>query len=89
MFSSCVGILPPGGTPVSWRLAGSTSYGEERVLADSRISRFTGANTQGAKLDEARENLQEAIQLVLEGNRVLTEEPLNGKEAIRELRPIG
>jgi len=31
-----------------------------------------GANTQGATIEEARENLREAIQLVLEGNRELT-----------------
>lgn len=33
-----------------------------------------GANTQGATLDEARENLQEAISLVLEANRTLAAE---------------
>jgi predicted RNase H-like HicB family nuclease len=30
-----------------------------------------GANTQGATLEEVRENLQEAIELVLEANRTL------------------
>ena len=30
-----------------------------------------GANTQGATLEEARANLQEAVQLVLEANRGL------------------
>ena len=53
------------------------------------VEELPGANTQGATLDEARENLQEAIQLVLEANRVLAEESLDGKEAIRELLPIG
>jgi predicted RNase H-like HicB family nuclease len=33
-----------------------------------------GANTQGATLDEARTNLQEAVALVLEANRTLAEE---------------
>jgi predicted RNase H-like HicB family nuclease len=28
-----------------------------------------GANTQGATLEEARENLKEAVQLILEANR--------------------
>jgi predicted RNase H-like HicB family nuclease len=32
-----------------------------------------GANTQGATLEEARENLREAIQLVVEANRELRE----------------
>jgi len=53
------------------------------------VEELPGANTQGATLDEARENLQEAIQLVLEANRTLAEESLHGKEAIRELLPIG
>ena len=53
------------------------------------VEELPGANTQGATLDEARENLQEAIQLVLEANRMLAEESLDGKEAIRELLPIG
>ena len=30
-----------------------------------------GANTQGASLEEARKNLQEAVSLVLEANRSL------------------
>ena len=53
------------------------------------VEELPGANTQGATLDEARENLQEAIELVLEANRTLAEESLVGKEAIRELLPIG
>jgi predicted RNase H-like HicB family nuclease len=43
-----------------------------------------GANTQGASLAEARANLQEAIQLVLEANRALAERDLAGEEVIRE-----
>ena len=35
-------------------------------------------------LDEARTNLQEAVQLVLETNRALVEETLRDKTAIRE-----
>jgi len=31
----------------------------------------TGANTQGRTLEEARENLREAIQLVIEANEEL------------------
>ncbi len=53
------------------------------------VEELPGANTQGATLEEARENLQEAIALVLEANRALAEESLDGKEAIRELLPIG
>jgi len=37
------------------------------------IEELPGANTQGATLEEARNNLQEAVALVLEANRVLAE----------------
>ncbi len=43
-----------------------------------------GANTQGATLDEARENLREAVLLVIEANRQLAEEALQGADVIRE-----
>lgn len=49
------------------------------------VEELPGANTQGATLEEARTNLQEAIGLVLEANRVLAEESLKDKEVIREL----
>jgi len=35
------------------------------------VEELPRANTQGANLEEARINLQEAIQLVLEANRAL------------------
>jgi predicted RNase H-like HicB family nuclease len=43
-----------------------------------------GANTQGATLDEVRNNLNEAVELVLEANRVLSEESIQGQQVIRE-----
>lgn len=48
------------------------------------VEELPGANTQGATLDEARTNLEEAIALVLEANRALAEEDLQGEEVIRE-----
>ena len=48
------------------------------------VEELPGANTQGATLDEARENLQEAITLVLEANRELIEETAGRAEVIRE-----
>jgi predicted RNase H-like HicB family nuclease len=48
------------------------------------VEELPGANTQGATLDEARENLREAVQLVLEANRVLADEELGDSEMIRE-----
>jgi predicted RNase H-like HicB family nuclease len=37
------------------------------------VEELPGANTQGKTLEETRENLQEAIRLVFEANRELTE----------------
>jgi predicted RNase H-like HicB family nuclease len=37
------------------------------------VEELPGANTQGATLDEVRENLKEAVQLVLAANRELAE----------------
>lgn len=48
------------------------------------VEELPGANTQGATLEEARSNLQEAIALVLEANRTLAEESLQGQDVIRE-----
>ena len=48
------------------------------------VEELPGANTQGATLEEARANLQGAIPLVLEANRLLAEESLRDKEVIRE-----
>ena len=48
------------------------------------VEELPGANTQGSTLVEARENLQEAVALVLEANRTLAEEELHGAEVIRE-----
>ena len=42
------------------------------------VEELPGANTQGATLDEARANLQEAVSLVLEANRTLAEEAITG-----------
>jgi predicted RNase H-like HicB family nuclease len=48
------------------------------------VEELPGANTQGVTLEEARENLREAVELVLETNRRLAEESLAGKDVIRE-----
>ena len=48
------------------------------------VEELPGANTQGATLEEARENLQEAIQLILEANRKDQGEGSTGNEVIRE-----
>ena len=48
------------------------------------VEELPGANTQGATLEEARENLEEAVQLILETNKQIAEEALVGKDVIRE-----
>ena len=48
------------------------------------VEELPGANTQGATLEEARENLREAVALVIESNRELAEESLRGQAVTRE-----
>jgi len=48
------------------------------------IEEIPGANSQGETLDEVRENLREAVQLVLEANRELAEQALIGQKVERE-----
>ena len=48
------------------------------------VEELPGANTQGETLEEARTNLHEAIFMVLEANRELSEQSLQGEEVIRE-----
>lgn len=48
------------------------------------VQELPGANAQGKTLEEARENLREAIELILTSNRELAERELSGKDVIRE-----
>ena len=48
------------------------------------VEELPGANTQGATMEEARSNLQEAVELILDANRALAEESLNGRTVVRE-----
>lgn len=48
------------------------------------VEELPGANTQGSTLEEARENLQEAVAMVLEANRELAERSIEGREVTRE-----
>ena len=48
------------------------------------VEELPGANTQGDTVDEARANLREAVELVLEANRALSEQDLAGADVIRE-----
>ena len=53
------------------------------------VEELPGANTQGATLEEARTNLQEAVVLVLQANRELLEETTRGGNVIREPLKVG
>ena len=48
------------------------------------VEELPGANTQGATLGEARANLKEAVEMVLQANRELAEESLHGSDVLRE-----
>jgi predicted RNase H-like HicB family nuclease len=48
------------------------------------VEELPGANTQGGTLDEARANLKEAVTMVLDANRELSEQSLEGTDVIRE-----
>ena len=48
------------------------------------VEELPGANTQGASLEEARANLVEAVDMVLDANRTLSEESIQGQDVIRE-----
>ncbi len=48
------------------------------------VLELPGANTQGATMEEVRENLREAVDLVLEANRELAEKNLQGQTIIKE-----
>jgi predicted RNase H-like HicB family nuclease len=48
------------------------------------VEELPGANTQGATLEETKENLREAIALVLEANRMLAEASIQAQEVIKE-----
>jgi len=43
-----------------------------------------GANTQGRTLEEVRENLKEAVTLIIEANRARTRRETEGRGVIRE-----
>ena len=49
------------------------------------VEEIPGANSQGETLDEVRENLREAVQLVLEANRELAEQALIGQKSSASL----
>jgi predicted RNase H-like HicB family nuclease len=53
------------------------------------VEELPGANTQGATLAEARTNLREAVEMVLQANRELSDAAAHGAEVIREPFKVG
>ncbi len=43
-----------------------------------------GANTQGRTLEEVRENLKDAVKLLLETNRDMIQRETKGKDVVQE-----
>jgi predicted RNase H-like HicB family nuclease len=48
------------------------------------VEELPGANTQGKTVEETRENLREAIELILLSNRELAERDILGKQVVKE-----
>ena len=48
------------------------------------VEELPGANSQGKTIDEARENLKEAVELILRSNRELSKRELAGRQVVRE-----
>jgi len=48
------------------------------------VEELPGANTQGATLQEAKENLREAVAMILAANRELAAKSVEGKNVTKE-----
>ena len=48
------------------------------------IEELPGVNTQGKTLQKTRENLKEAVTLILEANRELAERDIANKKVVKE-----
>ena len=48
------------------------------------VEEIPGVNTQGKTLKEAKENLKEALFLILETNRLLSQKEYKGQRLIKE-----
>jgi predicted RNase H-like HicB family nuclease len=48
------------------------------------VEELPGANTQGATIQEAKENLREAVAMILAANRELAAKSVEGKNVTKE-----
>ena len=60
-------------------------YEKAGGLIQASVAELPGAISLGATLEEARRNLDEAIEMVLEGNRLLAEEFAREKISSEEI----
>ena len=52
------------------------------------VEEIPGAATQGVTLEEARENLKEAVEMQLEGNRIMNKIRSRKSNTIREMLSV-
>jgi predicted RNase H-like HicB family nuclease len=60
-------------------------YEQVDGLIQASVAELPGAISLGNTVEEARENLDEAIEMVLEGNRLLAEEVQRAKISSEEI----
>ena len=48
------------------------------------VEELPGANTQGRTLEEVRENLRDAVQVIIQANRELARRESSGHNVVRE-----
>jgi predicted RNase H-like HicB family nuclease len=75
-------VLTHGGVTMKEQLTAVFQKVPEGYIAF--VEELPGANSQGDTLEEARSNLREAVQLVLEANRSIAKEALGDTSVIRE-----
>ena len=60
-------------------------YGEVDGLIQASVAELPGAISLGASVEEARRNLDEAVEMAMEGNRLLAEEVTRDKISSEEI----
>ena len=66
----------------------SLQYLKKSMIGTLAMSKsYRRANVQERTLEEARESLREAIELIIISNRELAEQQLSGKDVVREFLP--
>jgi predicted RNase H-like HicB family nuclease len=63
-------------------------YQQDGDWITAYVEELPGANSQGRTLDEAQENLREAVELILLCNRESAEKDVAGAKFVRELITI-